>query len=228
MIISHKHKFIFFKSKKTASTSIEVSLASVCGEGDTITPISREGLAPSYKHPVRNEKIFFDHIRPKRAYKYIDKTTWKNYTKIMSIRNPWDMVISEAFMRKEQFTSNTKAGLWKERARLGLPMDPTSMSLKDVLRKLLIPWQGPPPLWRWANLGEETCIDFFIRFENLNKDFSELCQRLNIDPIKLPFANGNYRTENKHYTEYYDNETRELVAKYYKKDIEMFEYEFED
>ena len=64
--------------------------------------------------------------------------------------------------------------------------------------------------------------------ENLNKDFSELCQRFNIDPIKLPFANGNYRTENKHYTEYYDNETRELVAKYYKKDIEMFEYKFGD
>ena len=39
MILSHKNKFIFIKSFKTASTSLEIALSKYCGEKDIITPI---------------------------------------------------------------------------------------------------------------------------------------------------------------------------------------------
>lgn len=42
MIISHKHKFIFIKTKKTAGTSIEIALSSICDADDIITRISSE------------------------------------------------------------------------------------------------------------------------------------------------------------------------------------------
>ncbi len=42
MIISHKYKFIFLKTKKTAGTSIEISLSRYCGDKDIITPIMFE------------------------------------------------------------------------------------------------------------------------------------------------------------------------------------------
>ena len=38
MIISHKHKFIFIKTRKTAGTSIELFLSRFCGPEDIITP----------------------------------------------------------------------------------------------------------------------------------------------------------------------------------------------
>ncbi len=40
MIVSHKHKFIFLKTNKTAGTSIEIALSKFCGEDDIITRIS--------------------------------------------------------------------------------------------------------------------------------------------------------------------------------------------
>jgi len=40
MIISHEHKFIFLKTKKTAGTSIELALSELCGLDDVITPLT--------------------------------------------------------------------------------------------------------------------------------------------------------------------------------------------
>jgi len=40
MIVSHEHKFIFLKTKKTAGTSIELALTELCGPQDVITPLT--------------------------------------------------------------------------------------------------------------------------------------------------------------------------------------------
>ena len=43
MILSHAHRFIYIKTYKTASTSIEAALSAICGPDDVITP-AREDL----------------------------------------------------------------------------------------------------------------------------------------------------------------------------------------
>lgn len=42
MIISHKYRYIFLKTNKTAGTSVEIALSRFCGPDDIITPITPE------------------------------------------------------------------------------------------------------------------------------------------------------------------------------------------
>lgn len=93
--------------------------------------------------------------------------------------------------------------------------------------------------------GGRLMVDFVGRFENLQADFDEVCRRLGIEDSALPHRNpSNKRSRNvkrrvrnfifrngedgkRRYTEFYDDETREAVARYYRRDLDAFEYDFE-
>jgi len=204
MIISHKHKFIFLKSEKTAGTSLEVSLASVCGSEDIITTITKDGLPKDYSHPHRNNNGFNPHTLPAKIISKIGIDIWDEYYKILPIRNPWDRIVSFWYWG---------IGKYKKTYTFSEYVETKQMRL----------------LSKWYKLfphDEESCVDFLIRFEHLNEDFLKLCNLLKINPIKLPRAKGNFRTDRKHYAEYYDDDTRQVVAEKYAKDIEYFGYKF--
>lgn len=72
MIISHEHKFIFLKTRKTAGTSVELALRQLCGPDDIIAPIGnaeerrQQSLHYQGRPPIGaccNNRIFVAAIR---------------------------------------------------------------------------------------------------------------------------------------------------------------------
>lgn len=67
-------------------------------------------------------------------------------------------------------------------------------------------------------------VDFIGKVETLDNDFQRLCAVLSVERANLKRKN---KTSHKKYFKYYDDETRTIVARYYAKDIELFQYQFE-
>jgi len=130
---------------------------------------------------------------------------WNEYFKFSVARNPWSRVVSIY-----------KYGIQQNR-------------LEDIpFKEAVKTWNKYMNHWscydhHFDKQGNQI-VDFILKLENLQEDFDVVCDRIGIPPQQLPHVN---KTKHKHYTEYYDDETREIVAKKYKKDIEQYGYTFE-
>ena len=92
MIISHKHKFIFLKTVKTAGTSIQAALAEHCGKEDIITGKEEEQNI----HKLSNIPILHhEHVYLTFVKQWLEPEIWDSYFKFAFIRNPFDLAISK-------------------------------------------------------------------------------------------------------------------------------------
>jgi len=131
---------------------------------------------------------------------------FENYFKFTIVRNPWDRLVSNYFFRKRRGKS-------------------TSISFKDwVVKNKFDGCNAKHTQLSWiSDETGELIIDFIGRFENLQEDFNIICERIGVPHQQLAHKN---KSKHKHYTEYYDEETKQIVAEKYAKDIEYFGYKF--
>ena len=66
-------------------------------------------------------------------------------------------------------------------------------------------------------------VDFIGRFENIKEDFKKITDKLN---IKRTLKKTNTSKRKEDYRLYYDEETKAIVNEVYRKDIQLFNYEF--
>lgn len=140
----------------------------------------------------------------------------KKYFSFTFVRNPWSRMVSnwshfcsKPLIRKKLEDSDVDMNCCR--------------SFKDFVYMTLKfnnhHWQ-PQHLY----IPKSGC-DFIGKTENFNEDFNRVCEALQIPSQNLSRQNT---SDHKHYTEYYDDETREIVAQKYAKDVDLFGYEFVD
>lgn len=143
--------------------------------------------------------------------KYPDQ--YNDYFKFGFSRNPFDRLVSVYHGRVQGKLMDPDTTLVKHPFR-----DSVKLGEKGVM-KYCRPMTG---YW-FTNKNKDVAMDFIGRFENYQEDFNTVCDKIGIPRHKLPHKN---KSKHKHYTEYYDDETREIVAERYAKDIEYFGYKF--
>ena len=219
MLISHQHEFIYIRPPKTASTSIVYSLIEVSQMFDVTGALLNDShnLSDSSKNEIRiilnnNNQKHQDpnHLPFNTAMYFLDNNILKNYFTFSFVRNPFNRVVS---MWKFLQHPNQK----KEWIKIAGSID--SCDFKTFVRKIKnISTNITNPLSYFT-----TGVDFVGKCENLQRDFDTICDKIGIPRQELPHKN---KTKHKHYTEYYDEETKQIVAEKYAKDIEYFGYKF--
>ena len=139
-------------------------------------------------------------------------TEWKTYFKFTFVRNPWDLRVSYYFYNKTQGNFRGKHARKKSFSEY-VKFYSACCKKKTLIAK-------PQMYFLGGNINN---VDFIGKFENLQQDFNIICDKIKIPQQQLPHKNA---TKHKHYTEYYDEETRQIVAEKYAKDIEYFGYKF--
>jgi hypothetical protein len=230
MIISHKYKFIFIKTAKTAGTSIEVFLSSGCGRMDIVTPIAPpiEGHQPrnhqgfinpipeilerpgkffsALRHTITSREKFYNHMPASLVQKRVPARVWKTHLKFCVERNPWDKVLSHYHMHA---------------AREG-----GSLSLDEYLAR----GRFPINYFRYTDpSGDKIIVDRVLRYENLLAELSEVFSQL-----RIPFdgtlgvkAKSEYRTDRRPYQQVFNEEQRTIVEAAFAREIELHGYRFE-
>lgn len=230
MLISHKHRFIFIKTNKTAGTSVEIALSRQMDPADVITPISqrdevvrreqgglgpRNYLAPPWdyrRHDLRVllgqgrlKKRFYNHIGATEIRRHVDDRVWTGYFKFCIERNPWDRVVSHYYW---VCRSEPRPTL-REYLASRLPL-----ALKKHGRELYAP-------------GGKPVVDHVCRMEDLDAELAAIQRRLNLpEPLVLPRVKSGHRVDKRSYRELLGPEERDIIARLFKDEIDQMGYQF--
>lgn len=209
MIISHKHKFIFVKLRKTAGTSLEIALSGICGDEDVITPISAKDEKVRLEmgfHGAQHfdgDTSFYNHMPASEIKQKIPAGMWNEYFKFCFERNPWDKVVSHYFHRN-------RAGGFS--------------SIKDYL---LHDEKDKIKGFDMYSIDGSVVMDKVYMYEDMEYALKEISVKLNLaEAMKLPpyKAKSQFRTDKRHYSEILSEEEIDLIGNRYAREIAYLGY----
>lgn len=218
MLISVEHRFIFVHVFKTGGSSVRAALAPYSSRDipyhflrRSITRRLWQGVCRNARqdHVVTGEAF---HVSARQIANLVSERFWSKTYKFAFVRNTWDWVVSQFFymaQNREAFTHS----------------HPSFVHHLDNFEDFVDHLCDQPPLCQIDFLvgpDGQMLVDFVGHYENLQHDFGTVCEAICISAT-LPHLNQSCHAEYRHY--YSDQLVRKIAARY-KKDIDLFLFEF--
>lgn len=206
MIISNKLNCIFVAIPKTATHAVRFALRKHMDEQQDWEQV---GLYQQKKLPFDVlAKIDTGHIKALEASAVLDEKLWHHYFKFAVVRNPYDRFVSFCTYIHREDMHFAKQALVKMK---------TMIADSSVQQRILF----RPQYEFVTNQQGGMMVDFIGHYENLQKDYEHICSQLGIRAEKLSRVNRSIRGP---YQDYYDEELRAAVYKFYQQDFALFGY----
>lgn len=239
MILSRRHGFVFIKTIKTASTSVEIFLSRLAGPEDVITylPPADEALRrqvgapgpqncinPGWKRRLlrlagrsRQDATYFLHHNISAAdLRILLGAEWDSLRSFTIVRDPFDRAISKFF---------------NDHKHEAIPRLHQKRPHKDADINAYIRAMPDTDLTNWHlyTEGDRPLVTDILRYERLTDDLARVLGDMGIDlPVSLPRAKGSWRLDRRHYSEILDPETRARIERVAAREIETFGYRWRD
>lgn len=235
MLVSHRKRFIYTKTVKTAGTSVEAYFEPYCVPEGTWTfshdcdeYVGETGIV-GRRGKNRKGEDWFNHMAAETIKEQVGDRTWNDYFKFCVIRNPFDKLVSAFHYFEDKYERNKKR--FPRVRRLNDHGDKFLDAIKDqspIERfRIWIAWGGGVGDRNKYIINNEFCLDYFIRFESLQSDIQQVCETLDIpfQPENILRLKSGTRPRDFSLSDYYDAKTIELVTQQYALEIDRFGYE---
>ena len=206
MIVSHRHRFIFFAVPRTGTHAIRAALQPLLGETDW----QQETLRLSALSPVPAiARIGHGHVAAWQAQEHLPAAVWRSYFKFAVVRNPYERFVSACAMlnKRNPGYAGTEAAFMKR-----------ALSRKRFRERVLVCPQAQLLSDATGRLG----MDFIGRHENLQGALDQACRLIGLPCRALDNRNA---TAHGAWTDYRDAALSASVTALYRQDFDAFGYE---
>ena len=223
MLVSHRYKFIYTKTAKTASTSVEEFFEPFCkhvGEEVIERPYESTagiiGLRMAYAKD-QNAK-WWNHMPAATIKEQLGQEVWDSYFKFCTIRNPFEKCVS-VFEHLAKKRPVRRPALRSTLQRLHLSAEQ---------RRFLNYLEQRPPIDRNKYVIDGAfCLDDVIRYETLEADVARICTRLGVPFDRpIPRRKTKFRRPEATVQRLFSLEARELVEELFAFELDYFGYSF--
>ena len=205
LIISHRHRFIFFAQPRTGGHSIRAALQPHLGPEDW----QQQALTAQLRLPVpKLAAIGHGHIALRQVQACLPERLWRDYFKFTVVRNPYDRFVSVcAFLQRDNplFPGNEMFFLRD------------AIQRKSVRRRTLM----RPQVELLQDASGRLGMDHIGRYETLDESFSQACRLAGLPELELPRVNASRHPA---WRACYDAPLLEAVRAFYRRDFELLGY----
>jgi hypothetical protein len=223
MLLSNRFKFLFVHIAKTGGTSLRAALGRLCWRDPLYLP---QFLCHRLSH-LSGHRIGAKlprHAAVIAAQELLRPSLFDALFKFAIARNPWDRQVScyHHFLREQPWLLKAN--------RLGDFHDFTRWLLEDAQdyrgpKQVLIAALRRPQFEYLIDLRGAVIVDFVGRYESLQDDYQQICQRIGVAAPALPHKRK--AAGRADYRSYYVDTTAEMVARHFRADVNHFGYHFD-